>query len=654
MGGGTQADGPVLTGLDEGEEGPESPGAPPAIRPVGRSGRLLPLAAAMAVCAAVWGAMYVMRVRAHQPNVDDYLYADLAFRLAHHSLVGVFTSALHTGSTSPLVPTLAALLTGGRSVNSIVVVQLLFLMLVVSGAFALARLWLVPVPAAVAAVAAGLNAAVLGYSVMTNFAVPATAAVLWSLACYLRSDRLKRWTWSLGFGAAVAAVLLTRSLAPVYVAPLVALVAVDVVVDLARHRPRPIGPVLAAVAVTLVLAGPWWLVSGRAALHYLTNAGYDTSSGFSSGSGLSSSLVGSRLGTTVRDLGTWEADALAVAAALAVVAVAVRRHAALRSRAWLPVTWSIVTFVLLSTSTNSGTGFGIPVLTVVIVMTAVALMAGPRLPRSLLAPVAALVAAAVIAGVVAEFVGGTSQEWLGPPYRQQVLAAGGSRSTNVERINLQVSRALGTTPTVLARQDPILNANGLKWVVRGRAAGATRVYVPAPGPTGPSSAISALKGSAALVTGTSDGPFPGDPDPYAVQSAALAQGYRAVKLWTVGSGNRIVLMERPGRGRLPALSHLPPSFTGVLQPSTGSVLSGSRYLVAGTRGPLGIASVSFVVSGPGLARPLRLRSAPFLYGWIGRWDTTTVRNGTYALRSVALGLDDRTTTSAPVRVTVDN
>ncbi len=64
------------------------------------------LVVALLVATAVWVLLFVARVQAHQINVDDYLYADVARSLFGH---GHFVSSfLHTGTTSPLVPTLAA------------------------------------------------------------------------------------------------------------------------------------------------------------------------------------------------------------------------------------------------------------------------------------------------------------------------------------------------------------------------------------------------------------------------------------------------------------------------------------------------------------------------------------------------------------------
>jgi hypothetical protein len=75
--------------------------------------------------------------------------------------------------------------------------------------------------------------------------------------------------------------------------------------------------------------------------------------------------------------------------------------------------------------------------------------------------------------------------------------------------------------------------------------------------------------------------------------------------------------------------------TSVVRPAaSGTTVSGSVVLVAGTVASFGIASVRFVLTGPGgTHKPIAAESAGF--GWIAAWNTKTVSNGTYTLRSVA-------------------
>ena len=69
--------------------------------------------------------------------------------------------------------------------------------------------------------------------------------------------------------------LLSRSLALVYALRLAVVIAVDLIWS---HRGRlselPWLGIGTATGLVVVIAGPWWAVSGRNALHYLGGSGY--------------------------------------------------------------------------------------------------------------------------------------------------------------------------------------------------------------------------------------------------------------------------------------------------------------------------------------------------------------------------------------------
>jgi uncharacterized protein YjbI with pentapeptide repeats len=95
-------------------------------------------------------------------------------------------------------------------------------------------------------------------------------------------------------------------------------------------------------------------------------------------------------------------------------------------------------------------------------------------------------------------------------------------------------------------------------------------------------------------------------------------------------------------------------FTRVLVPSDGAVLAGVPYLDAAAGDSPGVTKVIFEVSGGTLHNQVVATATPTLFGWVAKWNTTTVPNGAYTFESVATDADNNTDTSAPITVTVDN
>ncbi len=99
----------------------------------------------------------------------------------------------------------------------------------------------------------------------------------------------------------------------------------------------------------------------------------------------------------------------------------------------------------------------------------------------------------------------------------------------------------------------------------------------------------------------------------------------------------------------------PPSdTTSVLVPSNGAVLAGAPYLDAAASSPVGVTNVVFELSGNGLTDQVIGTATPTLFGWVAKWNTTSVANGTYSLQSVATDTEGFQTTSAPITVTLNN
>ncbi len=92
--------------------------------------------------------------------------------------------------------------------------------------------------------------------------------------------------------------------------------------------------------------------------------------------------------------------------------------------------------------------------------------------------------------------------------------------------------------------------------------------------------------------------------------------------------------------------------TSVLVLSAGATLSGTTSLDASATNAT---SVEFLLSGGSYGSPGMVigTATPTLYGWLSRWDTTTVPNASYAVLSEAFNASG-SVFSAPVSVTVAN
>jgi hypothetical protein len=111
---------------------------------------------------------------------------------------------------------------------------------------------------------------------------------------------------------------------------------------------------------------------------------------------------------------------------------------------------------------------------------------------------------------------------------------------------------------------------------------------------------------------------------------------------------------RLARVRLPPSPDPVPLATQLVKPKNGAVLRGFHYFVALASGDYDITSVTFVIRGAGLPRPLQLRGAQIAYGWLSGWVTTKVPDGSYAIQSVVHDAAGQVSKSRTVPVTVAN
>jgi len=586
------------------------------------------LVIALLIVSAVWIALFIVRLHTHQATVDDYLYADVARDLVTPNFI---KAALHTGQNAPLVPLLAVPGVALFGLYGALAVQLPILLLLCAGAFVLSRQWLTSSGAAMTSLAVGLSTAVLAYSVELNFSLASTAAVLWCFAAYLRSNRLSNMKWSIAFGFAFAMLLLSRSVAPVYAAPLAVLVGVDVLVGIGRYGQRLAWGALAAVGTTLVFAGPWWLVSGPVAIRYLTNAGYSTSSGYANGGfHLTPATVKYRMAYELFNLGWLESWGLCIFVVAALFCIATQSRARRLPGLLMSAAWVVVTLLILSSSSNMGTGFGLPLIAMTIVLCAVVVgttikFGRPAFATFLLLPVSLLAVLVPVAGA-SQFTHSKSHWWPEPPYLGYAANAGGTDRTNIDLLIAEVAASLGPGNAVVALESGIMNSNGLIWY----AGTSTNLQV-AYGSDSMGMILSWLPHAHSLVTGNT-----WDQQGYAsfintqtVQKAAYGAGLHPARKWSLANGDYVLLWNRgPSTS-----SQFDPV---VVKPRNGSQLTaGGNYLLASTPSTFAASKVTFVISGKSLSRPLDTVAQHFVYGWLGGVNASTLPKGQYTITCVA-------------------
>jgi hypothetical protein len=445
----------------------------------GRGARLLPgLIAGLAVL-GVSILMYQQRLSDHVTNVDDYLYArqTAAFLSSFTSNTGTIDSWRAFAINSPLVPTLATPLSAADPTPSnLVLVQLpLVLGLLVALAALFRRLGLGVVRWGFAALLA-VAPPVLTYTAMLSFSIAATLGVVTSLLAYLVSERLRVRSASIWLGISFGLLSLSRVVALVYLAMLLVPMALDLLLDREdlRYRIRN-GTITLGVAT--VIATPWWLTAGPRAMKYLLDAGYSSDSVFTNHKPLLSKLH-DRLTHTADETGWLLALAVLVVfvVGLALAAWKMRRDADEASRAAvLAGLVCVVGMAFLGTSSNSGTAFALPY---VVLMSVVGVAGVARALDRTFLPLRVLLGSATAVGLALSTVAvfsdgqpstwGHRQLWLsGTPARAQFESALGCTSCalpDAGSLNRRVYAVIGKQPTVILRDDALVNPESLRFL----------------------------------------------------------------------------------------------------------------------------------------------------------------------------------------------
>lgn len=503
----------------------------------------------------VLAAMQAVRRDDGASNVDDFLYARqtaVVWDSITSGSIGIVDAWRLFAVNSPLVPTLAAPLAAfDDSPMVLVLVQgPLVLALVLALAGLLRELGVRGSARWPAAGVVVLLPPALVYSAMLSFALAASLTLVLSLLAYLRSDRLRDRRTTLLLGGALGLLALSRVVALVYAAALLAPVALDLLRDRSDVRARLRNGALGA-AVALVLSGPWWGTAGPKALHYLLTAGYGTTV-FTTDRGLVGKQL-DRLTHTADETGWLLAWALLVATLLALLVCAVRRD-----RAWVLTTATVVLgMVGLGSSSNAGTAFALPMelLAATLGLAVVGQLRWSWVRR----PLAVSVTLAALASTAAVFRTAPPQTteagrplWLsGLPVRQQYEQALACRCPlpDAEQLNAEVYRVVSDGLLLVLRDDALVNPETLRFLAY-RDGGRT-AELTAPAGTDPALDPAILRGVDYVLAGRTAGPYHAV-DLAGAEAVLRTAGFTPVLDRRLSDANQVVIWAAPGRGSGPA------------------------------------------------------------------------------------------------------
>ena len=148
------------------------------------------------------------------------------------------------------------------------------------------------------------------------------------------------------------------------------------------------------------------------------------------------------------------------------------------------------------------------------------------------------------------------------------------------------------------------------------------------------------------------------PDPV-VAGLSWLQPAQSIRRWiTIARDDHLSLFGTGDAAKYlsekPIQFRLSPIRAAVILPRNGSTVRGKQVLDVLASDWYDVTKVDYVLSGPGREDTTVATGSPTHYGWLGRWNTSTVPNGSYAIAATIDDSGGRSVTTRPVEVRVEN
>jgi hypothetical protein len=337
-------------------------------------------------------------------DIDEAGYMTAAYddstALLQHGLTGLAHAYLTPSQFGPLVPllTVPAHLTLGRDIFSGLYIELPFLLALLCVSYLLGERLGGPLAGVLTTIAVAGMPAVIDFSRSYQFVLATTTVFVGAVYALVKSEGGRRRGWSIAWGVLLGAAVLARLMVIAFVPGFIAAAAIQAAAAQDLRRRRALNT-LVGLLVAGAVGATWYAKNGGVALHYLVLYGYGAKAA-DYGPALNPLSIGfwtRRVTDSIDQYLYLPLALILVACLLGTSRQWIRRQPSftrmLGTGAAAVGVIAIAGYLALTSTSNQGTGFGVPIMPLLLALGAAALV-HLQSPRTRTALAAALVASA--------------------------------------------------------------------------------------------------------------------------------------------------------------------------------------------------------------------------------------------------------------------